>query len=78
MRRFNFPIPPLTIGLVLGNLFETNLRRSLVLSGGSASIFFTRPVCLLILVLSVVFAFLPEIKGIVAKIKASRAGAGAR
>ena len=66
------------IGLVLGNLFETNLRRSLVLSGGSASIFFTRPVCLLILVLSVVFAFLPEIKGIVAKIKASRAGAGAR
>lgn len=62
MRRFNFPIPPLTIGLVLGNLFETNLRRSLVLSGGSASIFFTRPACLIILILSVAFAFMNEIK----------------
>lgn len=62
MRRFNFPIPPLTIGLVLGNLFETNLRRSLVLSGGSASIFFTRPACLIILILSIAFAFMNEIK----------------
>jgi len=66
MRRFNFPIPPLTIGLVLGELFETNLRRSLVLSGGSASIFFTRPVCLGILIFAFIFAFMNEIKQFIA------------
>lgn len=69
MRRFDFPIPPMTIGLVLGNLFETNLRRSLVLSGGSISIFFTRPVCLAILILSFLFAFLPELKAVFAHFK---------
>lgn len=66
MRRFNFPIPPLTIGLVLGELFETNLRRSLVLSGGSTSIFFTRPICLCILIFAFVFAFMNEIKHFIA------------
>ena len=66
MRRFNFPIPPLTIGLVLGSLFETNLRRSLILSNGSFSIFFTRPGCLIILIAAVAFAFLSEFKQLVA------------
>lgn len=62
MKRFNFPIPPLTIGLVLGSLFETNLRRSLLLSDGSPMIFFTRPIACAILVFSFAFMFLPDIK----------------
>ena len=69
MRRFSFPIPPLTIGLVLGELFETNLRRSLVLSNGSASIFFTRPLCVAILIFAFVFAFLNEIKQFIAFVR---------
>lgn len=72
MRRFDFPIPPMTIGLVLGELFETNLRRSLVLSDGSANIFFTRPGSLIILILSLVFAFMPEIKALLAKNKLNK------
>lgn len=52
MKRFDFPIPPLTIGLVLGYLMEANLRRSLLLSKGSFAIFFTRPVSLLVLLIS--------------------------
>ncbi len=69
MKRFDFPIPPLTIGLVLGNLFETNLRRSLILSKGSPFIFFERPISLAILVLSLVFLFLPNIKALLARRK---------
>ncbi|MGI6699765.1 MAG: tripartite tricarboxylate transporter permease [Christensenellales bacterium] len=72
MRRFDFPIPPMTIGLVLGELFETNLRRSLVLSDGSSNIFFTRPGSLIILILSLVFAFMPEIKALLAKNKLNK------
>ena len=73
MKRFNFPIPPLTIGLVLGNLFETNLRRSLLLSDGNPMIFITRPVSRAILILSLLFMFLPDIKAFMEKRKAAKA-----
>jgi putative tricarboxylic transport membrane protein len=35
--------PPLILAMVLGPLMEENLRRSLLLSDGDATIFFTRP-----------------------------------
>ncbi len=40
---------PIILGVVLGPMFETNLRRSLILSGGSLAPFFTRPMSLAIL-----------------------------
>lgn len=67
MKRFKFPIPPLTIGLVLGKLMESNLRRSLLLSGGSFSIFFTRPFSLIILIISFASLFYPMIRSALAK-----------
>ena len=39
-----FPTAPIVLGLVLGSMFEGETRRALKLSGGSMSIFFTRPV----------------------------------
>lgn len=74
MKRFQFPIPPLTIGLVLGYLMETNLRRSLLLSGGSFAIFFTRPVSLIILIISFASLFYPIIRSAIKKRAAQRAG----
>ncbi|MCS6854391.1 MAG: tripartite tricarboxylate transporter permease [Elioraea sp.] len=44
MRASAFPIPPLILGLVLGDLLEKNLVRGLTLSAGDPSPFFTRPV----------------------------------
>jgi TctA family transporter len=35
--------PPLILAMVLGPLMEENLRRSLLLSDGDATVFFTRP-----------------------------------
>ncbi|WP_417814386.1 tripartite tricarboxylate transporter permease [Thalassospira alkalitolerans] len=40
MRILRFPFLPTVLGLVLGFLVESNFRRSMVLSGGEASIFF--------------------------------------
>ncbi len=61
MKRFGFPVTPLCISLVLGALFETNLRRSLILSKGSWFVFFTRPISCVILILSFFMLFFPII-----------------
>ncbi|HJQ56914.1 MAG TPA: tripartite tricarboxylate transporter permease [Vineibacter sp.] len=44
LRELKFPMAPLILGLVLGDLLEKNLTRGLVLSGGDVSPFFTNPV----------------------------------
>jgi TctA family transporter len=45
---------PLVLGFILGPLMEDNLRRSLVLSRGDPSIFFTRPLSATILAMAAV------------------------
>ena len=44
LRHFGYPMAPLVLGIVLGDLLEKNLRRALVLSDGSLTPFFTRPI----------------------------------
>jgi len=44
LRRFGYPIAPLVLGIVLGDLLEKNFRRGLVLSDGDLSPFVTRPI----------------------------------
>ena len=61
MKKFGFPVTPLCISLVLGKLFETNLRRSLILSDGSPFVFFTRPISCGILILAAFMLFVPII-----------------
>ena len=56
IKRYEFEGAPLILGLVLGPMFENALRRSLLLSEGSLSIFITRPLSAFFLL--VAFAFL--------------------
>jgi putative tricarboxylic transport membrane protein len=44
LRHFGYPMAPLVLGIVLGDLLEKNLRRALVLSDGDLTPFFTRPI----------------------------------
>ena len=44
---------PFILGFVLGPLMEENLRRSMVLSGGNPSIFFERPISLVLILASI-------------------------
>ena len=37
MRRFGWPVAPAVIGLILGPIAETNLRRALAISDGDLS-----------------------------------------
>lgn len=55
---------PLLLGFVLGPLMEEYLRRAMILSGGDATVFFTRPISLGLLVVSVLvllIIFMPSI-----------------
>lgn len=62
MKKFEMPIQPFIVGLVLGELMETNLRRSLVMSAGSPAIFFTRPVSVFFLALGLLALAAPLLR----------------
>ncbi len=49
MRKCEFPVAPIVLAMVLGNMIEISFRRSLILSDGSLAILVTRPVALVIL-----------------------------
>ncbi len=44
MRKYKYEAAPMVLAFVLGPMLETSLRQSLLLSGGSFAIFFTRPI----------------------------------
>ena len=44
LRHHGYPMAPLVLGIVLGDLLEKNLRRGLVLSDGDLTPFVTRPI----------------------------------
>jgi putative tricarboxylic transport membrane protein len=49
-KKFGYECAPLILGFILGPMLEVNLRRSLLISQGSFSIFFTRPLALAFLI----------------------------
>ena len=55
MRFFGFPFLPAVLGVVLGELIESNYRRSLDLSGGEHAIFFEDPIAVGLLSVAVLF-----------------------
>lgn len=55
MRREDFPLGPMTLALVLGQMIEQKLGGALKLSDGSLLPFVTRPVSLVLLVITVLF-----------------------
>jgi putative tricarboxylic transport membrane protein len=58
-RKFDYPLAPMILAMVLGPLMEATLQQSLVLSGGSLSIFFTRPISASVMTLALFSAFAP-------------------
>lgn len=48
LRHLNYPMAPLVLGIVLGDLLDKSLRRGLVLSDGDLTPFFTRPISVLL------------------------------
>lgn len=62
LRKLDYPMPPLLLGMVLGSTIEANFRRAMIISQGSLSIFVTRPISLAFLFLSVFMCVYPYIQ----------------
>ena len=61
LRRADFPLAPLILGVVLGDLIETNFRRAMIYSGGDVIIFFESSICLTLWILAAVSLFAPTL-----------------
>ena len=79
LRTFGFPLAPLILGVVLGPILDSNLRRGLVLSGGSLEPFFSRPISIVLWV-SILITFLlgmaPVQKALAGVFKRRKPGGG--
>jgi len=66
----NYPAAPAVLGLILGSMADTNLRRALMSSGGSFLPFVTRPVAIVIdiMILISLFGQTKLVKNIIKKV----------
>jgi putative tricarboxylic transport membrane protein len=57
MREMEYPIAPLVLGIILGDILDKNLRRALILSDGNLLPFLTRPICLALAIITMLTIF---------------------
>ncbi len=62
MRRYDLPIPPLVMGIILGPMAEQYFLTSMVAHANDVSVFVTRPVSAALLAISVVIVLWPVVK----------------
>lgn len=71
--KLDFSMPPIILGLLLGETVESNLRRAMTLSGGDLGYFLTRPIAMVLLVISAISLFYPIIVPAISRHNAKRA-----
>jgi putative tricarboxylic transport membrane protein len=59
MRRFDFPVAPAIIGMILGPLAEENFRRALSITQGSYAVFVTHPISAVLLAIAALIVVAP-------------------
>ncbi|MBI3325389.1 MAG: tripartite tricarboxylate transporter permease, partial [Nitrospinae bacterium] len=76
-RKLQYPLAPLVIALVLGDMTETALRQSLIMSRGSLGIFFTRPIAAACIALAILLFLLPTMMRTLQRIRTRAAATAA-
>lgn len=73
LKEMDYPVAPLVLGIVLGDILDKNLRRALILGDGDIVPFFTRPISLVlaILVVLTIVSRMPWFLAIVGGIKST-------
>ena len=62
MIRFNYPRVTFTIAIVLGSITELSFHQTMLISDDQISIFFTRPICIILLILTILSLGFPTFR----------------
>ena len=76
LRRFDFPIAPVILGVILGPLMETQFRRALIVSDGDLSALVSRPLSVVLLGLAAVAVLLPYLPTLLSRLRGRPATTG--
>ena len=68
-KKLDYPLAPLVLALVLGDLAETAMRQSLIMSQGSLAIFFASPIAAAVNGLAILFFLWPGVKAVRARLR---------
>jgi putative tricarboxylic transport membrane protein len=61
MRRYDFPVVPLIVGLIVGPMAEKHFRRAMSIHQGDLTVFLTHPISLAILVVTAAILIVPPL-----------------
>ncbi|MGH2402621.1 MAG: tripartite tricarboxylate transporter permease [Candidatus Limnocylindria bacterium] len=61
MRRYDFPVGPMILGVILAPMLEAQFRRALQLSQGDLTVFVTRPISAILLLIAAATLVLPYV-----------------
>ncbi|MBD2809586.1 tripartite tricarboxylate transporter permease [Xenorhabdus sp. Vera] len=67
LRKMNFPMSPLILGFVLGEMLEQNLRRALSISNGNFEILWSSTIAQVLLILAILVIIIPPALRIINK-----------
>jgi putative tricarboxylic transport membrane protein len=59
MRRFDFPVAPVIVGMILGPMAEKQFRLAMGIAQGDWTVFFTQPICATLIFATVAVLFVP-------------------
>jgi len=76
LRLLDYPMAPMILGFILGKMMEDNLRRALVISDGSISFLWERPITLGIMIITLLFCLMPILSSVHRWRKANLTGEG--
>jgi len=62
LKKADYPIAPIVLGLILGGMLEENFRRAVKLAEGNYFVFFTKPIAIVFIALAVFSVALPFLK----------------
>ncbi|MGE4283945.1 MAG: tripartite tricarboxylate transporter permease [Clostridia bacterium] len=75
-KKTDYPVAPLVLSVVLSKILEVNVRRAFIISEGSISIFFEKPIAAVFMVVLFIFILTPIVKPIIRKIKDRKSKVG--
>ena len=72
-KKLDYPIAPMVLALVLGDMAEQSMRQALIIGHGNPLVFFTLPLALPLMIAAIIIFFWPVIAPWKAKLFAKKA-----